>query len=206
MPLELTEAYRNTLVVSDFTRLASLDGSWTSYLEHATGPIEAEAHSALELIASEMLDILSRSRDAADYELYLTYKYPEDVEANYEQLLKGEVAEPTGALIQTLSSYERLLPDAIARHGGILAYVRQGLTIMLDGADRERDELATKLASLRNEEATAGDLSKEFLCDIAKGCICGGILALASPPPIALVGLSTGVGILALLHFQGMDC
>jgi hypothetical protein len=196
MPLSLEEQYETAKTVNVFARLITLDRVWTDYLRRAERPIPEQDMEVLTALVGEMTRLLEDAEDRARY-LY-------DVIAEHRVELY-EASERMLTEVQLTVDQRKRLQDVVMRYGHIAEYGRTSADWIVEMAPSEREALAIQLSDIGDGGVeTRGDLSPQFLCNIAAGCIVGGLLA---PPPMNLVAV--GIGLLTIAHVEyamGEEC
>jgi hypothetical protein len=193
MVLSMEEQLGAVDAITQFEKLFFLDRVWTSYLESAR-EIPAHEIALLDRLTGEMSDLLRAAPDRAMYLDYVVGDHLEEFAGRYEQTLKWRELSNDGT--------ERLRQLA-DRHGGMVEYCRSGLQSIARSSETELGQLAGKMERIRRGGFTPGDLSAQFMCNLACGCIAGGVVA---PPPANSVGIAAGLAILLFLRSKGEEC
>jgi hypothetical protein len=194
MPLRPTEQLETTNVVTQFTRLYALDAMRTEYLQRAEHPIPQEDMQALSKATEEMDALLEQAPSSAWGMDYIIVEHSEELREGYERILSE---------YEFAGNQKERLQDIVARYGDIVEYGRASAQRVAAMAPVERDTLQAEMNAIRGGGFAAGDLSEQFLCNIAAGCIIGGFFAA---PPMNIVGFGIGLAALGGVYASGGEC
>jgi hypothetical protein len=196
MPLSFAEQLETTDTVTQFARLYALDRLWTVYLQRAERPISEQDVQVLERVTGEMDELLQAAPASAETLDYAIVEHTEELYASYERILFSE---------DGLAEDQKMrLRDIATHHRDIFEYGMISARTVMAMAPVERETLAAEMEIIRRGGPMAtGDLSKEFGCNLAGGCIIGGLFA---PPPMNLVGVGIGLTILLGYEVSGDPC
>jgi hypothetical protein len=194
MPLSLKEQFRAADAVTLFGRLFALDQVRTDYLERVEGPIPDEDVGVLSDMTDEMNRLLGVAEGHAGYLSHLIELHPEELVAGYTRMFWTDA----------LSGDQKMrLSLAVERHGHLIESGRMSTAQVMAGAQIERARLATEMEAIYSGGSAAGDLSSEYLCNMALACIVGGLLSL---PPTNIVGVSVGLLMMGQVYARGEEC
>jgi hypothetical protein len=198
MPRSLEEQFETTNAVTLCARLFALDRVRTDYLQRTELPIPAQDVQVLTRLTDEMDRLLREAEDRARYLHHVIAEHAEELHGSYERILSED--ELTG-------DQKMQLQEIVMRHGGISEYGRTSAYAVVEMAPMERERLAAEMDAIRGGGPIAGepvgDLTPQFLCNIAVGCIVGGLL---SPPPMNIVAVSIGLLTVVHVHAIGEEC
>lgn len=194
MPLNLEEQFWATSAMTQFVRLGALDQVWTDYLERAERPIPERDLQILERLTDEMDQLLQEAPDRAGYLDYLVTEHAEELEEEYGRVLESD---------ELTESEKERLRATVERRGGIVEYGRSGANAILNEATAESEVLAAKMNTIRSGGFAPGDLSTQFVCNLATGCILGGLFA---PPPMNIFGVGAGIILIIGIEARGDEC
>jgi len=195
MPLSLEEQYFAADTVNVCARLLALDRIRTDYLQRAEHPIPEQDVQTLSDLTDEMDGLLEevqyRGRDFNN----VIREYREELYESYMRMLSSDD--------ELTEDQKDRLEDAPRRYGDIAEYGMTSVEEATLGARTERETLATEMRNIRRGGFAVGDLSPQFLCNLAGVCIVSGLFA---PPPMNFVGVV--IGILAIVHVEatGEEC
>lgn len=193
MALSFEEQFGAVNAANQFERLVHLDQLWTNYLQDVKEIHERDI-ILLTRLTDEMSNLLRAAPDRAGYLEHVVADNQGYFERYYEQINQWEILSNSGR--------ERL-GQLVRRHGGVVEYCRNGLRFIGERSNGELEQLTAKMERIRGGGFTPGDLSPQFICNLACGCIAGGI---AAPPPANAVAIGAGLAMLLFLQSKGEDC
>jgi hypothetical protein len=196
MPLSLEEQFFAAETVTAFARLLALDRIRTDYLQKAERPIPEQDVRTLSDLTDEMDGLLEeaqyRGRDLNN----VIHEHGEELHESYMRMLSSdELTEDQKGRLQDATLPYRM---------NIVEYGSISVLEVVAGAPAERETLATEMRDIRRGGFAASDLSPQYLCNLAAGCIVGGLLA---PPPTNIMVVV--IGILTIVHVEaivGEEC
>jgi hypothetical protein len=194
MPLSLGDQFRTAEMVNQFGRLIAQDRIRTDYLGRVEQPIPHEDMDTFSDLTGNMDQLLAQAHADAESLLYLIEKYPEELEKSYGRIFWADA----------LTGEQKMRLDAaVERHPGPAEYGIISARAVFVGALTEREMLEAEMRAIRRGDIAAGDLSSNFLCNLAGACIVGGLFA---PPPMNIVGVSIGVLTIGHVYAIGDEC
>jgi hypothetical protein len=194
MPLSLEEQFKAADAVTLFSRLFALDQVRTDYLERVERPIPDEDVGVLSEMTDEMNRLLGVAAGHSEYLNHLIELHPEELDEGYVRMFWTDA----------LSGDQKMrLRLAVERYGNLIEYGKMSTAEVMAGAEIESDRLVTEMDAISSGGSAAGDLSSEFLCNMALACIAGGILSLH---PTNIVGVSFGLLMIGQVWARGEEC
>jgi hypothetical protein len=195
MPLSLEEQYFAADTVNVIARLLALDRIRTDYLQRAERPIPEQAVQNLQNLTGEMDVLLEMAQERARDLNSVIREHRDELYDGYRRMLSSD---------ELTEDQKDRLEDAPRRYGRDIAeYGMTSVEVVVARAPTERETLRTEMRNIRRGGFAAGDLSPQFLCNLAGACIVSGLFA---PPPMNIVGVV--IGILAIVHVEatGEEC
>jgi hypothetical protein len=178
--LSTSEEIRLSGATSTFFRLISLDRAWTA-VGRRSG-LDADDVSTLSSVVSQMQDLVGRAVEAAYEVVTLAGKAEPPAELQDPALLGPDVSE----VFQTL----------LNRDGGVLGIAQQAYDTLRSTFEQEIAELGGQMDVLRAGGHIEADLSRRFLCGLAKSLMAaGGVTVWVPPHGHAVASIAAGAAI-----------
>jgi hypothetical protein len=178
--LTTTEEFRLTEATSTFFRLIALDRAWTT-IGRRPG-LGADDIDALSYAVGQMSNLVGRAVDSAYEVVTLAIRAEPPRELQDPSLLSPDV----GDVFQTL----------LNRDGGVPGIAERGYDTLRGTSQHEIAELERQMDVLRAGGHIEADLSRRFMCGLAKSLMAAGGITVWVPPHVhAVASISAGTAI-----------
>lgn len=182
--LDLAEQREIAEALSTFVSLKTLDVTWTDYLDNTPEIPHGHVHE-LRLLSDQMKQHLeSASQHAQRLQVIFRERAAELTQA-YEEAIAGNAFT---------AEQKQFLQSRVESNGGIVNYGVQGVQGVHELAPRESAELTAKMQNVEARHSGEGDLSRDFICKVAAGCVAGGIVSGQLEVSAFALGFAIGFG------------
>jgi hypothetical protein len=178
--LSTSEELRLAEATSTFFRLIALDRVWTAVGSRPA--LDADDVEALSSVVDQLRELVIRAVEAA-YEVVTLARKAEPPAELQDQALLGPAV---GDVFQTL----------LNRDGGVVGIAQQGYDTLRSTYERDIVDLDRQMDVLRAGGHLETDLSRRFMCGLAKSLMAAGGITVWVPPHVhAAASVSAGVAI-----------
>jgi hypothetical protein len=164
--LSTSEEFRLAEATSTFFTLIALDRAWTA-VGRRSG-LDEDDITALSSVVYQMRELVGRAVDSANEVVTLARKADPPVELQDPGLLDPSV----GDLFQTL----------LNQYGGVPGIAQQGYETLRSTSEHDIAELDRQMDVLRAGGHIEADLSRRFMCGLAKSLMAAGGVTIWVPP------------------------